>query len=788
MKKMLSGILLLLSIQICAQEYTISGTLKDASNGETLFGASIYLKNTSYGTTTNEYGFFSLSAPKGKYTLVISYIGFTEQQQEIVLASNLNLNLELKENSTQLNEVVVVSEDVEQLNLKTPQMSVSKLKTATIKQMPAVLGEVDVLKSIQLLPGVTNNGEGTVGFNVRGGAVDQNLVLLDEAIIYNTSHLFGFFSVFNADALKNIKLYKGTIPAQFGGRVSSVLDIHQKDGNNKNYALTGGLGAISSRAAIEGPLFNSKGSFLVAGRGSYAHLFLKMAGEDNWASFYDLNLKSNYQLNKNNRLFLSGYYGRDLLKISNTIENNYGNISGNLRWNHIFNDKLFANTSLIYSKYDYQVILDFVGLDWIASINNYNLKYDVTYYASSKLKTNMGASTIYYDFNPGEVKPTSNESEINYLKLDQKRAIETAFYANLEHKLSQNLTVQYGLRLSLFNRLGGQALTNYSNNKPVVFNQELDIYEEGEAISETYYKKGKSIQTYTNLEPRAGLSYQINTTTAVKLGYSKIAQYLHLLSNTTAATPVDVWAPSGKFIKPQISNQYSIGYFKSFKEEKYSLEIEGYYKTIENRLDYIDGSNLIGNNTIETEVLTGESRAYGIEFLLKKSKGKFNGWLAYTLSKSEQKTTGGTAGGPGINNGKWYYTPHDRTHDVSLTGNYKLTNKWNFGVNAIFQTGRPVTYPNSQYEYEGLSIANYSNRNKNRLPNYHRVDISATYKPNRRPQRKWKGEWVFSIYNIYNRKNAASISFGQNRETGLNEATRTAIFGIVPSITYNFKF
>ncbi|WP_425076391.1 TonB-dependent receptor [Psychroserpens sp. S379A] len=791
MKHIFLGICLAFSAILFAQEtYTVRGIIKDTKNGETLLGASVFLKGTTNGSMSNEYGFFSITAPKGTYTLVVSYLGYEEITREIILDVDQTLNFEIKELSTQLDEVVIVADEPERVNIRKPQMSVTKLNAATIKQMPAVLGEVDVIKSIQMLPGVTNNGEGTGGFNVRGGAADQNLVLLDEAIIYNTSHFFGFFSVFNNDAIKDIKLYKGDIPAKFGGRVSSVLDVRQKDGNSKDFALTGGVGLISSRLTAEAPVFKDKGSFLVAGRTSYAHLFMPAIEEvkDDKISFYDLNLKTNYEINENNRIYLSGYFGRDIFDLSNIVKNRYGNMSGNLRWNHIFNDKLFSNLSLIYSKYDYQVILDFVQLDWIADIKNYNLKYDFKYYLNEKIKLDFGLSGILYNLNPGEVKPTDENSPINYLKLEQKRAFESGLYISAEHKITNKLTAQYGLRYSRFSRLGGQNLTNYVNDQPVVYNSQLGIYEEGEETSETFYKKSESIKTFNNFEPRLGLSYQLNESSSVKASYTKSSQYLHLLSNTTAVTPLDVWTPSGKYIKPQLSNQYAIGYYKNFKDNTYSLEVEGYYKKIKNRIDYVDGSNLIGTNTIETEILNGKARAYGLEILLRKNKGKFTGWLAYTLSKSEQKTLGGKAGGPGINKGNWYNTPYDRTHDISLTGMYKLNDKWSFSGNLVFQTGRPVTYPNGQYEYEGLSIASFSGRNENRLPAYHRLDISATYKPNRKPDRRWKGEWVFGVYNAYNRKNAASISFGQNEETGQNEATRISIFGIIPSITYNFKF
>ena len=788
MKKLVLLCMLFTAMLSAQENYTVSGIVKEVSNGETAFGASVFLKGTSIGSVSNEYGFFSITAPKGTYTLIVSYIGFADMSQEIILDKNQKIDFEIAESSTQLDEVIINAKESERVSIRSPQMSVSKVNVETIKKMPVVLGEVDVIKSLQMLPGVTNNGESSSGFNVRGGAVDQNLVLLDEAIIYNTSHLLGFFSVFNADAIKDVKLYKGGIPARFGGRVSSVLDVRQKDGNSKAFNLTGGIGVISSRLAAEGPLFKDKGSFLIAGRSSYAHLFLKAAGEKNSASFYDLNLKTNYKINKNNRLYLSGYFGRDAFNFDGGFESSYGNASGNLRWNHIFNDQLFSNFSLIYSKYDYDLTLNAFEFDWVSSIKNYNAKYDLKYYASDVFKLDFGANAIYYDFDPGAIEPTSETSPINPLQLEKKKAFETGLYVNAEHKITDKLTAQYGLRYSSFARLGGQSLMDYADDKPVVYNQVLGIYEAGTEIGETQYKKGDNIKTFGNLEPRLALSYQLNELSSVKAGYSRTSQYIHLLSNTQSVTPLDVWTPSGKFIKPQLSDQYAVGYFKNFKDKIYSLEVEAYYKTVDNRIDYIDGSNLIGQNTIETEVLNGEMRGYGLEFLLRKSKGDFTGWLAYTISKSEQRTPGGAAGGPGINNGNWYKSAHDRTHDISLTGSYKFNDKWTFGSNMVFQTGRPVTYPNGQYDYEGLTIASFSDRNSERLPAYHRLDISATYKPNRKPEKRWKGEWVFGIYNVYNQKNAASISFGQNRETGANEATRTAIFGMVPSVTYNFKF
>jgi len=510
-----STVWLLLFLLGCAQamaqeSYTISGTITDKNNGETLFGASVLLGGTTIGGITNEYGFYSITAPAGEYILRISYMGYNEVNMMINLERDLKNDVVVSEFSTELDEVVGTADEPERALLGKPEMSVVKMNMGTVKQMPVVLGEVDVLKSLQMLPGVTNNGEGTGGFHVRGGAQDQNLVLLDEAIIYNTSHMFGFFSVFNADAIKDVKLYKGGIPARFGGRVSSVLDIRQKDGNNKNFALTGGIGVISSRLTAEGPLFREKGSFLIAGRRSYVDLLLKAAGEDNSVSFYDLNLKTNYAINPNNKLFLSGYFGRDAFKLGSSFDSSYGNASGNLRWNHIFNDRLFSNLSAIWSRYDYDLEFAQDEFEWISSITNYNLKYDFKYYLSDAFNLDFGANGIYYDFDPGEVNPTADTSPVNPLKLDQKRALESGIYINAEHKLTPSLTLQYGMRYSAFSRLGGQPISKYANGQPVVYNSLLGIYERGEAIGEEDYAKSETIETFGNLEPPGflGLSSQ----------------------------------------------------------------------------------------------------------------------------------------------------------------------------------------------------------------------------------------------------------------------------------------
>ena len=783
-------IIFLFSLSSFSQEkITVSGSVYDENSNETLIGVSIYFPELNSGTTTNEYGFYSITVPKGSYKIQVSYLGFTSIIESIKLSKNITKNFKLSEETESLNEIVIES-NIEKTNVRTPQMSVNKLTAATIKQIPVVLGEADIIKSLLLLPGVTSAGEGASGFNVRGGAADQNLILLDEAIVFNSSHLFGFFSVFNPDVIKDVKLYKGGIPARFGGRLSSVLDIYQKEGNSKKFNLTGGIGLVSSRLLAEGPIEKEKSSFVVAGRASYAHLFLPLIDNDNKAYFYDLNSKINYRFNDQNNLFLSTYFGKDIFGINDSFVNEYGNTVVNLRWNHLFTDKIFSNLSAIYSDYFYGLILDFVGFEWNSGITNFNLKYDFKHYLNENFKLSYGINNIYIKFNPGEIVPNRADSGIQSEKLIDKYANEFAAYLEAEHQINNKLTLQYGARFSNFTRLGQDELNTYANNNPVIYNEEFRKYESAEATGTENYKRSDAIATFNNFEPRISMSYLINDASSFKLSYNRMAQYLHLLSNTSSPTPLDVWAPSGTYIKPQLLDQIAVGYFKDIKNGDYSLETEAFYKDIKNRIDYINGANLVANNEIETVILNGQARAYGLEVLLKKNEGNFKGWLAYTLSKSEQKTPGRNANEPGINSGDWYNTPYDKTHDISLNGSYELSKKWLFNANFLFQTGQPTNYPVGQYEIQGLNVPIYNDntRNADRLPAYHRLDISATLTPEKNKNRKWQAEWVFGIYNLYGRQNAASINFIQNRETFRNEAVQTSIFGMVPSVTYNFKF
>ncbi len=782
---------LLLIIVACKafsqEKVTLSGTIASNSNTETLIGVNIVIPEAKVATTTNSYGFYSVTLPPGDYTIIISYVGYENIEQPISLTENTKKNFMMAENSKALQEVVVTSNKVK-ANIRKPEMSVNKLSISTIKKMPAVMGEVDVLKSILQLPGVTNAQEGASGFNVRGGSVDGNLVLLDEAVVYNTSHLFGFFSVFNSDVIKDLKLYKGGIPANFGGRVSSVLDIYQKEGNNKEYHVNGGIGAVSSRLLVEGPIVKEKSSFVVAGRGSYAHLFLKLADEPNSAYFYDMNAKLNYKINDKNNVFLSGYFGNDKMDFNNAFINIYGNSLFNIRWNHIFSDKIFSNASAIYSDYNYGLKIRSVGIDWESEVKNYNLKYDFKHYVSNNFVLNYGLNAIYYQFNPGTINPFGASSSINRDQIAKKYAFENALYISAEQKLSEKLSINYGLRYSNFQRLGKEQVNTYANNQAVVFNPEFQTYEEGTPTGTKSYGKNKKITSFNNLEPRLAVAYSLNDDQSFKLGYNRMSQYIHLISNTASATPLDIWAPSDQYLKPEILDQVALGYFRNFKDDKYSLEVETFYKKIKNKADYIDGAELIANDAIERVLLNGEARSYGLEIMARKNTGKLTGWVSYTISKAEQRTPGRNPNEPGINYGKWYRANYDKLHNLSVTGAYALTPKWSFGGIFTFQSGKAATFPNGKYQYMGMSVASYGTRNKDELSAYHHLDLSVTYTPKPDKKKGWQSEWAFSVYNVYARSNAASYTFGQNPDYGQSEVRRMSIFGIIPSITYNFKF
>ncbi|MCD4832364.1 MAG: TonB-dependent receptor, partial [Bacteroidales bacterium] len=763
---------------IAQQKHTISGYIKDAETGEELIGATIYIKELKTGGITNVYGFYSLTIPGGKYIIDYSYIGYTTKSVEINLAQSIMNNIELSTTATSLEEVVISAEAADK-NIKSSEMSVVKLNPKEIQTIPVIFGEQDLLKTIQLMPGVKSAGEGNSGFFVRGGSADQNLIYLDEAPVYNASHLLGFFSVFNSDAIKNMKLYKGNAPAKYGGRLSSVLDIKMNEGNSKKLGVSGGLGLISSRLTIEAPIVKNKGSFIISGRRTYADFLLTYSSEDliknTTLYFYDLNMKANYRISDNDRIFLSGYFGRDVFGFSDMMKTDWGNATATLRWNHLFSDKLFLNSSLIYSKYNYVIGFSGIGelIDVQSGIQDFNLKEDFQYFINPENTLNFGLNCIYHTFMPGELS-SSDESFINSQIIDEKYAIESAAYISHKFDISNSLKLTYGLRYSNFAVIGpGNVYT---------FNDDDEITD---TIS---YNNGELVKNYGQLEPRISVNYILNEQTSVKTSYARNTQYIHLLSNATSSTPTDLWLPSSSIIKPQIADQIALGYFRNFNDNMFETSVEVYYKNLQNQIDYKNGADILLNDKVESQLVFGKGHAYGVEFLIKKRTGKFTGWIGYTLSKTERTFDE-------INDGAWYPAKQDRTHDVSIVSMYNLTKRWTISATWIYYTGDAVTFPSGKYVVDGLTVPMYTDRNAYRMPDYHRLDLGFTYvnkdKINKRKNRKKKYEssWNISVYNVYARKNAYSIDFRENEnDPTKTEAVRLALFQIVPSITYNFKF
>ncbi len=781
-------ILMILWSSLAAQtdKRILSGYIKDADNGETLIGANVYIPSLNAGTVSNEYGFYSMTILPGNYEVVYSYLGFQQQSMTVDLSQNVTLNVELNVESATLDEVVVSSK-AKNANISDLEMSVNTLDIGTIEKLPTLLGEVEILRSIQLLPGVTSVGEGAAGFNVRGGSIDQNLVLLDEAPVYNSSHLFGFFSVFNPDAVKDVKLYKGGIPARYGGRLSSILDVRMKEGNNKRLAVNGGVGAIFSRLSIEAPIVKDKSSFIFAARRSYidvlAKPFLSEDLNDSVLNFYDLTLKTNYNINEKNRIFLSGYMGRDNFGFGDDAGFNWGNRTLTLRWNHLFSERLFSNFTLLASDYDYDINFgddSQNSFSWNASIINYSVKPELTYFITPGNELRFGGQAIIYEFEPGNAVGVS-EGEIRDLSLDSKYAIENALFIENELNINDKLSVNYGLRYSSFNYTGnGTAYTfgesEAGTRRPVTGAQTFDQWE--------------SIKRHSAFEPRLSLNYVFSESSSVKASFMRTAQYIHLISNTAASTPVDIWTPSTNNIQPQKASQFAIGFFQNIKDDSYEFSAEAYYKDYDQLVDYIDGSDLLLNELLEGDLLEGDGRAYGLELLMKKTQGRFSGWLSYTLARTERKVAG-------INNDEWYPSRFDQTHNLSLSGFYELGKRWSISSTFSMISGTPLTFPTSRFEQQGYVIPHNAqdSRNNTRIPTYHRLDFSATLGPKDRPNKKWKGEWVFSIYNVYSRRNPFSIYFRQelgdiSPGQAINtEAVKLSVIGnFIPSVSYNFSF
>jgi hypothetical protein len=771
MQKSISCIVVLFlfipSFILAQHKYSISGTLKDKQNGELLTGVAIGVEgNPRLGVITNEYGFYSLSLPEGNQTIVVSYIGYEVQRIKLNITNNVTLDVFLESSAISLDEVVISAKENDE-NVSTPQMGTEVLKMKTIEKLPVLLGEKDILKTIQLLPGIKSSSEGNSGFSVRGGALDQNLILLDEATVYNAFHLFGFFSTFNSDALKDATIIKGNAPAQYGGRLSSVLDIKMKDGNNQKFVANGGIGLISSRLSVEGPIQKDKSSFIISGRRTYADLFLGLSEEfkENQLFFYDLNIKANYQINKNNKIYVSGYFGRDVLGLSNSFNTNWGNASGTLRWSKIMSKKLFSNTSLIYSNYNYNINFrnEVANVALQSKIQDWNLKKDFSWYISDNHFIRFGTNTILHTISPATISGTLASS----FARQSRTSLEKALYINDDHKVSKRLTLSYGLRLSTFTILGGDT---------------YNIYERGVLKDSVKLSRGDWGKTYVNLEPRFAANFRINEVSSFKAAYSRNTQNLHLLSNSTSGNPTDLWIGSSYTVKPEISDQISVGYSRNSNNNNYEINVEAYYKDMQNQIDYRNGAEISFNagRDIEADLLFGRGRAYGIEFIAKKKEGKLTGWVSYTLSKTERKIDG-------INNNQWYNSRLDRTHDVSVVGTYILSPKWTLSGVFVYSTGNAVTYPTGKYEINGQTVFHYDSRNADRMPAYHRLDLSATYEGKK--SKKLQGSWTFGLYNVYGRQNPFIIDFQDNpvRE-GTTQALQTSLFRWIPSITYNFKF
>ena len=756
--------------------FTISGTVKDAESGESLIGATVTISSLSIGTATNQYGFFSISLKPGNYKLEFRYMGYHTIQKTVNLDQDVTLKIELTPEEGQIAEVEVTAERPE-ANVKKAEMSISKLEMKTIKQVPALMGEVDVIKVIQMLPGVQSTAEGSSGFSVRGGGNDQNLILLDEATLYNASHLMGFFSVFNNDAVRDVKLYKGDIPANYGGRLSSVLDVRMKEGNNRKFVATGGIGLISSRLTLEGPIGSEKTSFLLAGRRTYADLFFPLMSDTSLKKsklyFYDLNLKINHQINDRNRLFLSAYTGRDLFGQKGSSDAGFGNLTGTLRWNHIITNKLFSNLSAIVAKYDYSLKMKQGGSNyvWNSDMLDYSLKLDFNYFPNPQNEIKFGASSTFHDFNPADAYIEGETGRLG-VPVSKNYALEHGLYIANEQKIGRKLTLKYGLRYNAFQNIGPATVYSYAKGYPNY-----------SVTDTTYYSKGEIFHTYQSLEPRLGINYTFNEQSSVKASFSRTVQNMQLASNSSGGMPLDVWFPSGPNVKPQKANQYAIGYFRNFSKNAIETSIEGYYKQMYDVIDFKDNAQLLMNPRMEGDIRSGTAKAYGLELFAKKNSGRLNGWISYTWSKVLRTI-------PEINHGNPYPTTYDKPHNINIIINYELSNRVLLSGNWIYATGAPVTFPVGSFMIDNTYGKYYSSRNGYRMRDYHRLDLSVTLKGKERPAKKWKGEWIFSLYNAYGRHNDWMINFVQDSKYAEKVVAERWYLPFVffPGITYNFKF
>ncbi|WP_069660127.1 TonB-dependent receptor [Arcticibacter eurypsychrophilus] len=762
----------LISPIFAQQRFTVSGTIRDAETGETLIGATVRIQGNSQSpsTSSNAYGFYSLSGNSGEYMVRVTYTGYQTFSQKIVLNSSLKLNIELKTNKAVLDEVVISSRSRKDENVRSPQMGLDKLDMKALDNVPVLFGEKDILKTIQLLPGVKSGGEGNTGFFVRGGAADQNLILLDEATVYNSSHLLSFFSTFNSDAIKDVSLYKGGMPAQYGGRLSSVLDVKMQDGNNKEFGVQGGIGLIASRLKLEGPIVKDKGSFMISARRTYIDVLLKASKDSalntTTLNFYDINAKANYKFNDRNTVYLSGYFGKDNIGIRDLFANDWGNTTATVRLNHVFNNRLFSNTSFIYNKYNYTIeLLDEDNNARVSSlIRDYNFKEDLQYF-SNKHIIRFGMQATHHRIAPSDIS-TSGNSSFNPSSVENRYGLELAAYVSDEWKVSDHFNLLYGVRLSSFSLLGPGTINTYAAN--------------GDIESSTTYKKGDFVKTFIYLEPRFSASYSINEENSFKASYNRNTQNIHILTNANTSSPTDQYVMSSNNISPELADQVAAGYFKNSSDNSFEFSAEVYYKWLQNQIDYKDGAELTANANVESELVYGKGRAYGLELYAKKTKGKLTGWISYTLAKTERRFDE-------INKGNYFPAKQDRTHDLSLVGMYDLSSRWSLSANYIYSTGNAVTFPSGKYNVGGLTTYYYTERNANRMPFTSRLDISATLKG--KETKKFSSSWNFGVYNALNRKNPYAIQFrDKENDPTRTEAVQVSLFGIIPSVTWNFKF
>ena len=781
--RLLFSLLFLFPLSSFAQnKYTISGYIKDVQNGETLIGAAISVQDKNKGIISNQYGFYSLTLAEGDYTLVVSYVGFQSQSVELKLTADRQINFELVPRSAMAE--VIVSSIKKDANVANAQMGKFVLPIEQIKAVPAFLGEVDLLKTVQLLPGVRNAGEGSAGIYVRGGGPDQNLIMLDDAIVYNTGHLFGFFSIFNADAIKNVSLIKGGMPAQYGGRLSSVLDVAMKEGNDKKYQVEGGIGLIASRLSIQGPIKKNKASFIVSARRTYIDAltkpFIKKTSQFHGSGyyFYDLNAKVNYRFSEKDRIYLSGYFGRDVFDFVNgerSLDVNipWGNATGTLRWNHVFNKRLFGNTTAVFNNYNFsfQAAQNNFEIKLASGIRDISLKQDFDLYPFTGHKIKFGGLYTYHRFTPSVVSGKQDTVVFKPLNAQNKFAHEAAVYLQDDWDISEKVKLNAGLRYSWFQQVGAYK----------IYDTDVD----GNRTDSSVYGKGQPVKTYGGAEPRVTLRYALDDETSLKGSVTRNLQYIHLVSNSGTTLPTDLWVPSTYKVKPQISWQYSAGLFKNFKDNMYETSVEVYYKNMQNQIEYEEGYTPNTLEDTENSFVFGRGWSYGTELFINKARGRLTGWIGYTLSWTWRKF-------PQLNAGERYPAKYDRRNDMSIVAMYELNKRWKLSGTFVFGTGNAATLPQRFYVMNGVLTQEYSRINEYRLPSYHRIDFAAINTPRRNERRKWKTEWVFSIYNVYSRKNPYFIYFDQTGNpfdgTLKVQGKQVSIFPIIPSITWNFKF